>query len=158
MYAIKRSAFAMILAIFVVMMIAMGGALILRNASSGTKSTIDNYLRAQADLLADSAIEFVAMQMQGIVTNAVSTPCLNRLNISVRDQSDTMVTYEINSTLRYSFVNIVAHSADGCNRLAPDRVGDGNSMVLIDVTVTTRDESNLSTEPIRIHKSSFQKL
>jgi hypothetical protein len=146
----------MIMAIFIVVIIALGGTLILRNASTGSKSVSDNYLRTQAELLADSGIEFATMQMQGIDTAGGGT-CLNGLNVTVQDQSGNPM-YDVNATLTYSFVNPLAGSTAGCNKLTPDRIGTGNSMVLIDVTVTTRDDANLSTEPIRVHKRSWQKL
>lgn len=153
-YDTKRHGFAMILAIFVVVLIALGGILILQNVSTSIKSVSDNYLRAQAELLADSAIEFAAMHAQGVDTSLPGAPCLNRLNIEVEDQGESQM-FDVNTTLTYSFVNIAAGSANGCNRLSPDRNGNGNSMVLIDVAVT---DHNLSTEPIRVHKRSWQKL
>lgn len=147
----------MIMAIFVVVLIALGGTLILRNASTGSKSIGDNYLRTQAELLADSAIEFASMQMQDI--NTSNGTCLNGLNISVRDQGNVNTMFDINTTLAYSFFNPVVGSTAGCNKLAPDKIGtSGNSMVLINVTVTTNTNANLSTEPIRVHKQSWQKL
>lgn len=138
-----------------VLLIALGGTLILRNAANSSKSINDNYVRLQAELLAESAVEFAAMQMQGIDTTGGT--CLNELNITVEDQSGTDM-YDISARLRYSFVNSAANSANGCIRLTSDRNGTGDSMVLIDVVVLARDDANLSTEQIRVHKRSWQKM
>lgn len=139
----------MIMAIFVVVMIAAGGAMIMSNAAIGSKSISDNYLRAQAELLAQSATEYSLMRAQDVNTSAVGNPCLNQLNITVNDAGAAPM-FDINASLVYSFEGA---AAAGCASLA-DATGK-DTMVLIDVTVTDR---NLSTEPIRIHKRSWQKL
>ncbi len=152
MYATKRSGFAMILAIFVVVMVALGGVMLLGNASTGAKSTGDNYLRAQAELLAMSATEFAVMRAQGF--DHIGGNCLNQLNIEIKDTTNTIVMYDVNVSLAYSFRNpVVTGLNDACTRLA-DNTGK-DTMILMDVTVTDR---NLSTEPIRVHKRSWQKL
>lgn len=155
MYATKRSGFAMILAIFVVVLVALGGALLLRNASTGAKSVGDNYIKAQAELLAMSATEFAVMRAQGF--NHTGGNCLNQLNIEIKDAGNTMVMYDANISLAYSFRNpVVAGFNDTCTRLADNTQKD--TMILMDVTVTARESANLSTEPIRVHKRSWQKL
>lgn len=152
MYATKRSGFAMILAIFVVVIVAIGGAMLLSNTTVGSKSISDNYLRAQAELLAQSATEYTLMRAQDV--NTTGGACLNQLNITVND-SEGEAAYDINTSLAYSFQGDDADAA-GCNAIA-DMTGKP-TMVLIDVTVTTNLDANLSTEPIRIHKRSWQKL
>ncbi|MBN2870184.1 MAG: hypothetical protein JXK04_04430 [Campylobacterales bacterium] len=149
MYAIKRRGFAMILAIVVVLLIAAGGALILSNAAKGTKSMGDNYLRAQAELLAESATEYAVMRAQGFDTSTGN--CLNQLDITVQDAGGAAM-YDANVTLVYSF--------HGTKPAACNGVGDTGkeTTILMDTTVTTRAGANLSTEPIRVHKRSVQKL
>ena len=74
----------------------------LNNAAVGSKSISDNYLRAQAELLAQSATEYSLMRAQDVNTSAVGNPCLNQLNITVNDAGGTAM-FDINSTLTYSF-------------------------------------------------------
>ncbi len=155
MYATKRSGFAMILAIFVVVLVALGGVLLLGNASTGAKSTGDNYLRAQAELLAMSATEFAVMRAQGFdISPAAGSLCLENLNITVNDATNNPM-FDATVSLSYSFrgAKPVNCSPDNSHVLA---VGTGkDTMILMDVTVTDR---NLSTEEIRVHKRSWQKL
>jgi len=153
MYATKRSGFAMILAIFVVVMVALGGVLLLGNASTGVKSTGDNYLRAQAELLAESATEFAVMRVQGFDTSAAAgSLCLENLNITVNDASNNPM-FDANVSLSYSFRGARPINCDITHVLA---VGTGkDTTILMDVTVTDR---NLSIEQIRVHKRSWQKL
>lgn len=139
----------MILAIFVIVLIAAGGALLLNNAAVGSKSISDNYLRAQAELLAQSATEYSLMRAQDVNTSAVGNPCLNQLNITVNDAGGTAM-FDINSTLTYSFKGA---APAGCTTLTSNTGKD--SMVLIDVTVS---DHNISSETVRIQKRSWQKL
>lgn len=152
MYVTKRSGFAMILAIFVVVLVAMGGALLLSNASTGAKSTGDNYIKAQAELLAMSVTEFAVMRAQGFNTNT-NTNCLDRLDITINDATGNAM-FDANISYAYSFRG--AQNGSCSNILAQNTSKD--TMILMDVTVTARESANLSTEPIRIHKRSWQKL
>lgn len=154
MYATKRSAFAMILAIFVVVLVALGGVLLLSNASKGSKSVGDNYLRAQAELLADSATEFGVMRAQGFNTNS-NTNCLDNLNITVYNSNGQAVgneMFDISISYAYSFRYL--NQNPSCSNILAHNTGK-DTMMLLDITVT---DHNLSTEPIRIHKRSWQKL
>ncbi|HEX5329284.1 hypothetical protein [Sulfuricurvum sp.] len=150
MYAIKRKGFAMILAIFVVVLIAMGGTLLLSNASMGSKTTFVNYLRAEAELLAQSATDYTLMRAQAIDTTAIGNPCLNQLNITVNDAGGSPM-FDIRTTLTYSFRGA---RAVGCTSWIAQNTGK-DTTVMIDVTVS---DHNLSTETIRVHKRSWQKL
>lgn len=145
MYATKRSGFAMILAIFVVVLIALGGALLMQSGAQESKAVGDKYLRAQAQLLAKSATEYAVMRVQGY--NAAG--CLNQLNITVNDANDNAM-FNVVVTMNYSFRG--AAPGGTCNVLA-DNTGKESS-VLMDVTVIT--DNNLSTEPIRVHERSWQ--
>ncbi len=153
MYAIKRSGFAMILAIFVVLLVASGGVLLLRNAATGTKSVNDNYLRAQAELLVESATEFGVMRAQGFDVSGGN--CLNQLLITVNDANGNPM-FDANVSMLYSYRGNAPSTVVGagtCNFLAEGTAKD--TMILIDTTVT---DHNLSTEPIQYHKRTWQKL
>lgn len=147
MYATKRSGFAMILAIFVVVLIAMGGALLMRSGAQETKALGDKYLRAQAQLLAKSATEYAIMRVQGFNTSGGN--CLNQLTIAVNDTTGNKM-FDISVSMLYSFRG-AAPIGGTCNFLAENTGKD--TTVLMDVTVT---DNNLSTEPIRVHERSWQ--
>lgn len=148
----QRKGFAMIMAIFVVVLVAMGGVLLLSNAARGSKSITDNYLRAQAELLAQSATEYALMRAQG--TDTTAGTCLNQLNITVNDASGNAM-FDINVSLVYSFQGAAPTNAGVkiCTTLTENTGKD--TMVLIDASVT---DHNLGTEDIRVQKRSWQKL
>lgn len=140
----------MIMAIFVVVLVAAGGAILLRNVTKDSKAVGDNYLRAQANLLADSATEFAVMRAQGF--DHTGGNCLNQLNININDAFGNAM-FDANISLAYSFYGA---AIPGCTLLASDT--NKSTMILMDVTVTTNTDANLSTEPIRVNKRSWQKL
>lgn len=151
MYVTKRSGFAMILAIFVVVLVAMGGVLLMSSGARESKAVGDKYLRAQAELLAKSATEYAVMRIQGF--NAAG--CLNQLNITVNDASNNAM-FDANVSMTYSFGGAapIAVSTPGmCVFLEQNTSKD--TTVLMDVTVT---DHNLGTEPIRVHERSWQKF
>lgn len=148
MYAIKRSGFAMIMAIFIIVLIALGGVMILSNASLAGKSASDKYIRAQAELIADSATEFAVMRVQGYG----GAGCLNTVTVNVKNADNTETLYTANVKLSYSFRNTAP--AGTCNVLQASTGKD--TMVLADTTVTA--STGLGTEPVRVHKRSWQKF
>lgn len=137
----------MILAIVVVLLIAAGGALILSNASIGSKSMGDNYLRAQAELLAQSATEFAVMRAQGFDTSTGN--CLNQLNITVEDASGNAM-FDANVSMFYSFRDAKPAACNGIGNTLKD------ATILVDTVVTSKP--TLSTEPIRVYRRSSQQL
>ncbi len=149
MSATKRRAFAMIMAIIVILLVAGGGAILLQNAATASKGLGDNYLKAQAELLAQSATEYAVMQVQGFDDEAGN--CLNQLDIAVNDSGNSPM-FDINVSINYAFKG--AKPSVNCDALE-DNTGEATRM-LVDVTVTTNDDANISTEPIRVHKRSWQ--
>lgn len=157
MYVSKRSGFAMILAIFVVVLIALGGVMLLNRVSIGVKAVEDNYIRTQAELLAESATEFAVMRAQDFNTSGGN--CLNQLYITVQDSTGIHNVYDVTVNLQYSFSG--AKPNNQCNTLDENTSGiitNHGAMVLVDTEVKTSVGANLSTEPIRIFKRSWQKL
>lgn len=157
-YRGQRPGFSMIVAIFVVLIVAWLAAQVLHVASNESKGTGDRYLRYQAELLADSATDYAVMRI-GDYNESVGNNCLEDINITVNDASTPPVPmYDIGMTIYYSYKGAAPANCSAKNVLSPVATGTGlDSMVLIDTTVTAREASNLSTEPIRVHRRSWQK-
>lgn len=140
------------------MLIALGSVLLLNNAAQGTKSVGDNYLRAQAELLAESATEYAVMRAQGFDNE--SNNCLNTLNITVKDATfatdptNAVTMFDITVSILYAFENT---APSGTCSFLQDGTGQPTRM-LLDVTVTTNAAAQIATEPIKVHRRSWQKL
>jgi len=150
MFATKRSGFSMILAIFVVMIIAVLATSILSTATRGAKSVGDRYFLAQANLLADSSIEYAIMRAQGF---DATTNCLNRVNIRI-DDPNGVHTYDANVSILYSF----SGAAPGGSCLYIEQNTGRATTMLIDATVSLNDDANITSEPIRVNKRTQEKL
>jgi hypothetical protein len=148
MYATNRSGFAMIMAIFVVVLISLGGVVLLSGVSVGQKMVSGNYFKAQAELLSESATEFAVMQAQ-------NQQCLTNLHIDVNDVGGQSA-YDIDVRMRYSFrgpANLSCAAGD----IIAQNTGK-RSMIWVETVVQTDTAANLSTEPIRVTKQTWQLL
>ena len=139
----------MILAIFVVVLVSMGGALLMQGSAQGSKEVGDKYLKAQADLLVKSATEYTLMRIQGFDPTAAGN-CLNQLNITVNSAGGTNM-FNIAVTIRYSFNGAAPALCPTAAVLATNT--QKQTTALLDVVVT---DNNLGTEPIRVHERSWQ--
>ena len=153
MYGSRRRAFAMIMAIVILVLVATGGAILLQNVSRTTKIVGNNYLRSQAELLADSATEFAIMRVQGFDTSGGH--CLENLDINVTDANNN-VMFDANVTIHYSF-NGTAPAQ--CTNVLATNTAQG-TLMLIDTTITTNPtlQNDGTLEPITVHKRSWQVL
>lgn len=148
---LKKSGFAMIMAIAVIIIISTIMALSLSMTRETGKRTVDMYLYEQVVLLSKSATEYALLRI------AQDGPCthINDLNF----QHDSI--YDINITLKYSYTDAdVATMAGGCaaaNRFATVTTPEQSGSVLMDITVSVNDTS-VATEPIRYFRRTLQKL
>ena len=154
MSAIKRSGFAMIMAIFVVMIIAVLATALLGTAARGSKEVGDRFFLAQANLLADSATEYAIMRVQGFDTSvAGGDDCLNTINIRVNDAGGVH-TYDVNVSVLYSFNGPAP--TDTCQFLEENTTLP--TTMLIDTTVSLHADTNITSEPIVVYKRTQEKL
>lgn len=151
-----RPGFSMIVAIFVILIVAWLASQVLNMSAKESKGTGDRYLLYQAELLADSATDYAVMRI-GDYDQNINNNCLTDIAITVNDASNTIPMYDINMTVFYSYRGAAPANCPAPNVLSPAAGTGLDSMVLIDTTVTVRADSNLSTEPIRVHRRSWQK-
>jgi len=147
-----RPAFAMIMAISVVVIMATIMALGMMLAAQTTKKTADLYLYEQAVLQAHSAAEYSLLKI------AEDGPCTHFNDLSFTQDG----IYVIQITNRFVYTNplpagCVNDGSANDNVYAIVTTPEQNGSVLIDVTVSITDPKVVS-EPIRYFKRSIQKL
>ncbi|MBS4068250.1 MAG: hypothetical protein KGZ62_06590 [Sulfurimonas sp.] len=148
----KRSGFAMIMAIIVIVVISGIMALSLSLTAETTKRTVDLYLYEQAILYSKSAAELALLDI-------AKNGCINSKDITFDG------IYDANITMQYIYTG-VATNADGtitCTPYNPTSpiyitTPEQNGSVLMDITVSVRADANVATEPIRYFRRSIQKL
>ena len=132
-----RSAFAMITAIIVVMIIGGLMAFSLSLVSDTTKRTTDLYLYEQTVLYSKSVAELALLDI-------AQNGCKNNFNTTFNG------IYDANVSMKYIYNSVVS----GCDSYFTVDTPEQNGSVLMDITVST----NEGTEPIRYFRRVIQKL
>ena len=123
-----RKAFSMIMAIFVIVLMATVGAFILNISAKSVKSTLLQYKREQAILYARSYTELAIMTA---TTNASPSNPITITGTGVLDEG-----YTITATI--------------------DPIADNPAFIIVDVYVSYPDYD--SDEPVTYHRRTLQKL
>ena len=139
----KRNAFAMIMAIIVMIVIATISMFTLMQTSQTVKRTADIYLYEQAELHTKSAIEYALFKI-------AQNGCQNNLTLQLPNSTDPI--YDINITMRYSY-----DGTGTCTKFATVTTPEQNGSVLMDISVNISSK-NTGTDPIRYFRRTIQKL
>jgi len=159
----QRSGFAMIMAIFFMIIIATLLTYMLSSTTETAQRTTNTYLNEQAQLLAKSAVEYAVLKVSGVdrdgIDNIVGNgndACLNGFNAQY---PDTNPIFDINVTIQYiGFSAIGNNVSNRCNNFINNiSTPESNGTMLIDVYVQDNPALGLS-EPIRYHRRTLQKL
>ena len=152
-YTNSKKGMAMIMAIFVIVIVATIMSLAIALNSQTTKRTVNLYIYEQAILLAKSAAEYTLLRIS--LDNNSTNPChVKTLNFSPDLDNDGVADYfDINVSVKYSYTNYPS----GCPRFAPVTTPEQNGSVLLDITVSV-DDPTITTEPIRYFRRTIQKL
>jgi len=145
-----RNGFAMIMAIFFMIIIATLLLYMLGSTTETAQRTTNAYVNEQAQLLAKSATEYAVLRVSGVERNATS--CVNSFNAQYPNSTNPI--FDINVTIAY----IGFSSIGACNNYIPTiSTPESNGTMLIDVYVQD-NPSLMLTEPIRYHRRTLQKL
>jgi len=153
-----RRGIAMIMAIAVIVILATIMALSLQITAQTSKQTINDYLHEQAILLTRSATEYTLLRISAQDRNSTAG-CLTDLNGTYAPDGNTL--FDMNISIQY----IGLSAGAGINECSVSQsyilnadVDDPNSKgsILLDVVVTANKD--LTTEPIRYHRRTLQKL
>jgi len=148
-YHSKRNGFAMIMAIFFMIVIATLLSYMLASTTETAKRTTNTYVNEQAQLMAKSAVEYAMLAVSGI--DRTTTGCLRTINTFY--PSAVAPIFDINVSINY-------YGIAGCNGMgtsATIATPESNGTMLIDVYVSDNAGLGLS-EPIRYHRRTLQKL
>jgi hypothetical protein len=150
-HILKRSGFAMIMAIMLLIVISTIMAVSISMSTTTTARTTNEYLHEQAMLLTSSATEYAVLAISGH-NRTTNNNCINAINAVYPNVNNPM--FDINITMQYVGLN----AGGGCDQyIASISTPETNGTVLMDVTVTSSNELNL-TEAIRYERRTLQKL
>lgn len=156
----KKRGFALVAAIFFIIIVATIAVTTLSTATMTARDTVNLHAKEQAFLLAQSATEFAIMAMQTHhypdtrVGGVAGANCLEQINLTY-PVADTPLynirvdLYYVNRELGCSADNMI-----GATNLVDNR-SPGAHIALVDVTVTSTP--NLGGIPIRYNRRTLQK-
>lgn len=144
-----RKGFSLVTAIIILVVISTLMASMISLSSTSAKSTVDIYLKEQADLLLKSATEYALLAISG---HNNSLNCIEKINILY--PNGTTPTHEISVSMLYIGNGIV-----NCSTIVANDVvtADSNLTIIVDTTVSVNQALTGITEPIRVHRRSIQK-
>ncbi len=152
-YQHTRGGFAMIMAIFFMILIATLLSYMLSTTAETAERTTNIYVNEQAQLLAKSAVEYAILRVSG--HDRSGGTCENGFDAQYPDSINPL--FDINVTIQY----IGFGGIGGCTNFIPTiQTPESNGTMLIDVYVSSTTGVgglNLS-EPISYHRRTLQKL
>ncbi len=158
-----RSGFALIAAVFLMLLLSMMLLKMLSYTAESNQRTVYEYLNEQARLLTYSATEYAVLAVTG---QNRTNGCITTIN-STYPTGGSGKMFDITTTIRYVWSDDPSLGADrlsnlpasckGANLLAQVATPQEHGTMLIDVIVTSASSLNLN-EPIRFHRRTLQKL
>ncbi len=149
-----KKGFSLVTAILFIVVVSVLGALALSFTSQTGKQTTDTYIKSQAEILLRSAAEFGVLAMTAHDIGA-SGNCINTINIDYPDNAPNH-TFDITINIQYFGNGLPNPGCDIVSNTVADE--DVNLTALMDIFVATNPDSNITTEPIRLHRRTLQKL
>lgn len=150
-YQHKRNGFAMIMAIFFMIIIATLLSYMLSSTTETAKRTTNVYVNEQAQLLAKSAVEYALLRVSGFDRSGGN--CMNGFTAVYPDSANPI--FDINVNVQYVGFGPLSGT---CDDFIPNiATPESNGTMLIDVYVSDNASLNLS-EPIQYHRRTLQKL
>jgi hypothetical protein len=156
-HILRRSGFAMIMAIMLLVIISTIMAVSISMSTTTTAKTTNEYLHEQAMLLTSSATEYAVLAISGH-DRIGHNNCINSINAVYPSALNPM--FDVNITMQYVGFGGIGVNVDDCidyPGLGSIATSETNGTVLMDVTVTSSDALNLD-EPIRYERRTLQKL
>lgn len=144
----KRPAFAMILAIALIILIATVMVATLSVSAESSQRNIDAYLHEQEYFITKSATEMALLMVS---EHNRSSGCLNSINLQY-PPSNTI--FDVNITIQYIGLNCSNAAANLVNNID---TAESRGTMVIDVVVTPNENINITT-PLSFHKRTIQKL
>jgi type II secretory pathway pseudopilin PulG len=160
MIVAHKKAFSMITAIFVIIIMASVGILVMNVTSKTIKETTQQYRKEQAVLLAKSYTEFAIM---AVTANDRPNGCIE--NISGNDilaDADSGKGYLVDANISYigkdSTANLVGNCSAGSILDSNVDTNGSDLQIIVDVYVKYKELDNPNADWITYHRRTLQKI
>ncbi len=141
-----RRGFGLIQVIFFMMLLSTILTITMKYASISAKQTGDLFVREQAALFMQSAIELAILGMEG---HDRSAGCLHEVKIISEDRR---FIADINLS-KYFLAG-----SEICDRNSPIQTEESNGMVMMDIIVETNATHPKNSRPVRLTRRTLQRI
>ncbi len=151
-----RSAFSMITAIFVIVIMATIAAFVTNISGKTVKATTAQFQHEQAILYTKSYTEYAILAVTGN-DRSISGSCLQTITGTIGSSPATGNGYDVNASIMY----IVSDGEMGsCNRLNTNDINttDTPLSIIIDAYVRYKDPDHTSGPWFTVHRRTVQKI
>ncbi len=150
-----RTAFSMITAIFVIVIMSTVTALVMGTAGKIVKETTAQYQKEQAVLLAKSYTELAIMAVSANKDRNVTGNCLDTINGTFTEGGGYTIVTEISYILG---PGVTTTCTNILNAGAPAVTPESALNIIVDVYVRYKDLDNSSGNDITYHRRTLQKI
>ena len=160
MVAKHKKAFSMITAIFVIVIMASVGILVINLSGKTVKETTTQYRKEQAMLLAKSYTEFAIM---AVTADNRTQGCIENITgDDVLADADSGKGYRVEAQIYYIGKDATANLISNCSPskiLASDVATDGSDLhIVVDVFVKYKELDNNNIGWFTYHRRTLQKI
>ncbi len=145
-----RKGFGLLVAILIMMSVALLMTMMISYSTSSVKSTIDLYLKEQAEILTRNATEFALLAISGHENNQ---SCIEKIRINYPNALNPTHHADVNIWYIGNGIPVT------CSHILENNIStsDSNLTAIIDVVVTVDQNKTGISEPIRLHRRTIQK-
>ncbi len=151
-----REAFAMITAIFVIVIMATVGALVMGTSGKIVKTTTAQYQHEQAILYAKSYTEYAVM---AVTAHSRAANCIKTINGKIGDDPVNGAGYRVRTQIAYIGRPAEIGNCAATRRLSSTFIFNGNTplTLIIDAYVDYKDPDN-TAQWRTVHRRTVQKI
>ena len=151
-----RSGFNLLMAIFIILILAGASVLTLKYTSISAKHFADSYIKEQAEIFSQSVLETTILKIEGTDR---TNKCLTDFNLT---SADGKFTAEVNISKYYLYGNDYANATGtDCDSVKKEiQTDESNGYVLINIVVQTNKTNKKIGDfisPVRIVTRSLQR-
>ena len=151
-----RSAFSMLMAIFVIMLMATVGVFVMSLSGKTVKATIAQYQHEQAELYAKSYTEYAILAVTG---KDRSIDCVETISGTIGTPTTTGNGYRIRTHIAYIGSASEIGNCAGTRKLSTNVTTPSTPLtIIIDAYVDYKDPDNTSGPWFTVHRRSVQKI
>jgi hypothetical protein len=149
-----KKGFNLLMAIMIILILSGAAVLTIRYVSISAKHTADSYIKEQAEIFMQSAIEATLLKIEGY-DRATNNNCLTNLTFN---SADGKFKATINITKYYLYNGVDNDGVNHCGSLTKNiKTEESHGYIIIEAVVETTSNARVKDAHIRITRRTLQR-